>query len=310
VIKKIKLLSKDEIYTILGAQDQNLRALEKEFKIDITVKSSGEDEGAEMLLEGLHSRVDKAYARIKKNLDILRCPPIPCAAAGDKTPFADGVILRPAHSRPVKPRTQNQSDYIQTILDNDLTVCTGPAGTGKTFLACAVALRALELGITSKIVVTRPIVEAGEKLGFLPGDINEKVDPYLRPVYDAFQNMLGGDRFNALRYSNIIEIVPLAYMRGRTLENAFIILDEAQNTQPEQMKMFLTRMGINSKAVVTGDITQIDLPKYQESGLAAAKKILHKTQGIAFFEFENIDIVRHPLVKNIIAAYDKWESKK
>ena len=310
MIKKIKLLNQDEIYTILGAQDASLRALEKEFKIDITVKSTAEDNGAELTLRGLHSRVDKAYSRIKKNLDIIRMPPIPTTNAYDKTPFADGIIFRPAHAKPVKPRTQNQKEYIETILNNDLVVCTGPAGTGKTFLACAVALRALELGMVGKLVITRPIVEAGEKLGFLPGDINEKVDPYLRPVYDAFQSMLGGDRFNALRYSNVIEIVPLAYMPGRTLENAFIILDEAQNTQPEQMKMFLTRMGINSKMVVTGDITQIDLPKHQESGLIKARHILAKVPGAAFFEFENADIVRHPLVQSVLAAYDKWEKKK
>jgi len=309
VIKKIKLQNRDEIYAILGAQDSNLKSLEKEFKIDITVKSDADDAGAEMALQGLHSRVDKAYARIKKNLDMLRCPPIPAAAAGDKIPFANNIIFRPAHAAPVKPRTHNQKTYIETILDNDLVICTGPAGTGKTFLACAVALRALELGMIRKLIITRPIVEAGEKLGFLPGDIDEKVDPYLRPVYDAFQAMLGGDRFNALRYSNVIEIVPLAYMRGRTLENAFIILDEAQNTQPEQMKMFLTRMGINSKMVATGDITQIDLPNPRGSGLAVVKKILAKTPGVAFFEFEPADIVRHPLVKDIIAAYDNWDKK-
>jgi phosphate starvation-inducible PhoH-like protein len=309
VIKKIKLLNRDEIYTILGVQDRNLRALEKEFKIDINVKGTPEDEGAEIVLSGVNSRVDKALGRIKKNLDTLREPPLPTTNANDRVPFADGVIFRPAHAKPVKPRTQNQKEYIKAILEHDLTICTGPAGTGKTFLACAVALRALELSMIGKIVVTRPIVEAGEKLGFLPGDINEKVDPYLRPVYDAFQTMLGVERFNALRYSNVIEIVPLAYMRGRTLENAFIILDEAQNTQPEQMKMFLTRMGLNSKIVVTGDTTQVDLPKYQESGLIKIKQVLNKVKDIVFFEFENIDIVRHPLVQNIIAAYDKWERK-
>lgn len=309
MIKKIKLLNKDEIYAILGVQDRNLKALEKEFKITVTISYDDENGDAELSLNGLHSRVDKAYAKIQKNLDILRVPPAPNASAEEKVPFAGGVVFRPAHASPVKPRTQNQNEYIKLIWDRDLIICTGPAGTGKTFLAAACALRALQLGITGKIVVTRPIVEAGEKLGFLPGDINEKVDPYLRPVYDAFQAMLGAERFNALRDAAVIEIVPLAYMRGRTLENAFIILDEAQNASPEQIKMFLTRMGLNSKIIVTGDITQIDLPSSKQSGLISVKKILGKVPQIGFFEFENADIVRHPLVKEIIQAYDKWEKK-
>lgn len=309
MIKKIKLLNKDEIYAVLGIQDRNLRALEKEYKIKITVTPDEENGGAELALSGIHSKVDKVLARIGKTLKFLRSEPLPNTSAQDKLPFADGIIFRPAQAAPVKPRTQNQDEYIKLIWDSDLVICTGPAGTGKTFLACACALRALQLGMTGKIVVTRPIVEAGEKLGFLPGDINEKVDPYLRPVYDAFQNMLGTEKFNSLRAANIIEIVPLAYMRGRTLENAFIILDEAQNTQPEQMKMFLTRMGLNSKIIVTGDITQIDLPVTKQSGLISIKKILGKVPQIGFFEFENADIVRHPLVKEIISAYDKWEKK-
>ena len=309
MIKKIKLLNKDEIYAVLGIQDRNLRALEKEYKIKITVTPDEENGGAELSLNGIHSKVDKVSARIEKALKLLRFEPQPNTSAQDKLPFADGIIFRPAQAAPVKPRTQNQNEYIKLIWDSDLVICTGPAGTGKTFLACACALRALQMGMTGKIVVTRPIVEAGEKLGFLPGDINEKVDPYLRPVYDAFQNMLGTEKFNSLRAANIIEIVPLAYMRGRTLENAFIILDEAQNTQPEQMKMFLTRMGLNSKIIVTGDITQIDLPLTKQSGLISIKKILGKVPQIGFFEFENADIVRHPLVKEIISAYDKWEKK-
>lgn len=309
MIKKIKLLNKDEIYAILGVQDRNLKALEKEFKITVTITYDDENGDAELSLNGLHSRVDKAYAKIQKNLDILRVPPAPNSSAEEKVPFAGGIVFRPAHASPVKPRTQNQNEYIKLIWERDLIICTGPAGTGKTFLAAACALRALQLGMTGKIVVTRPIVEAGEKLGFLPGDINEKVDPYLRPVYDAFQAMLGTERFNALRDAAVIEIVPLAYMRGRTLENAFIILDEAQNASPEQIKMFLTRMGLNSKIIVTGDVTQIDLPSSKQSGLISIKKILGKVPQIGFFEFENADIVRHPLVKEIIQAYDKWEKK-
>ena len=188
-------------------------------------------------------------------------------------------------------------------------VSIGPAGTGKTFLACACALRALELGMVERIIVTRPIVEAGEKLGFLPGDINEKTDPYLRPIYDAFYAMLGVEKFRALKYGNILEIAPLAYMRGRTLEKAFVILDEAQNTLPAQMKMFLTRMGINSKMVVNGDLTQIDLPQKSQSALLQLPKILKGVKGVAFVDFGPEDVVRHPLVKNILHAYEKWEKK-
>jgi len=308
VIKKLKFDDQEEACILMGPQDRNIKALEKEFKIDITSRCL-KDGSAELSLSGIHSRVDKAFSKLKRNLDALREPPLTNTRAYDKVPFADGIIFKPQHAKPVKPRTQNQNVYIDEILNNDLVICTGPAGTGKTFLACACALRLLEMGLTGKIVVTRPIVEAGEKLGFLPGDINEKVDPYLRPVYDAFINMLGTEKFNELRFANIIEIVPLAYMRGRTLENAFIILDEAQNTRPEQMKMFLTRMGINSKMVVTGDITQIDLSDRRDSGLIKVKEILKKVPGISFFEFENCDIVRHPLVQSILLAYDAWEKK-
>ena len=167
----------------------------------------------------------------------------------------------------------------------------------------------MELGLAQRIVVTRPIVEAGEKLGFLPGDIEEKVDPYLRPIYDSFYSMLGMEKFNSLKYNNILEIVPLAYMRGRTLEKAFIILDEAQNTLPAQMKMFLTRMGVGSKMIVNGDLSQIDLPNKKESGLLHASAVLSKVEGVAFVEFTGQDVVRHPLVKDIVAAYDKWDKK-
>ena len=211
--------------------------------------------------------------------------------------------------RHINPRTANQSAFVEAMNTHDMTFGLGPAGTGKTFLACACALRALELGMVERIIVTRPIVEAGEKLGFLPGDIEEKVDPYLRPVYDAFYALLGHEKFNTFKYNRMLEIVPLAYMRGRTLEKAFIILDEAQNTLPAQMKMFLTRMGLGSKMVVNGDLSQIDLPDKTQSGLLHASKVLAKTDAVAFVEFSGEDVVRHPLVKHIISAYESFEKK-
>ena len=198
---------------------------------------------------------------------------------------------------------------MEAILSRDLTVGIGPAGTGKTYLAAVCALRALRAGEVQRIILTRPIVEAGEKLGYLPGDISEKVHPYLRPLYDAFHALLGPDRFRALRADEVIETVPLAYMRGRTLENAFIILDEAQNTLPEQMKMFLTRMGMYSKMVVTGDVTQIDIKEKDRSGLVLIKDILKKTSGVKFVSFSAKDVVRHPLVKDILSAYEAWEKE-
>lgn len=310
MIKKVKLKNQDEIFIVLGEQDKNLKKLEKEYKVDIYVRYYAEEDGAEISVSGVTSRVDKAVARMKKMLnDTSAGPEFTQPKPFSSKPFENGVIFHPAHHAPIEPRTENQTLFIETVFKNDLTFSIGPAGTGKTFLACACALRALELGMISRIVVSRPIVEAGEKLGFLPGDIDEKVDPYLRPVYDAFQVMLGAEKFRALKYNNIIEIVPLAYMRGRTLENAFIILDEAQNTLPEQIKMFLTRMGKNSRIVINGDPTQIDLPSAKQSGLLLAAKILKGVEDIAIMEFSGEDVVRHELVKSIIAAYAKWDKK-
>ncbi|HVL75151.1 MAG TPA: PhoH family protein, partial [Noviherbaspirillum sp.] len=206
--------------------------------------------------------------------------------------------------------TPNQTEYLRSILEHDVSFGVGPAGTGKTYLAVACAVDALERDAIKRIVLTRPAVEAGERLGFLPGDLAQKVDPYLRPLYDALYDLLGFDRTQKMFEKQVIEIAPLAYMRGRTLNHAFIILDEAQNTTPEQMKMFLTRIGFGSKAVVTGDITQIDLQRTQKSGLVDAMQILKKVRGIAFTHFTSADVVRHPLVARIVDAYDAASTPK
>ena len=209
----------------------------------------------------------------------------------------------------IKPRTKNQSEYVKKVRDNDIVFAIGPAGTGKTYLAVAFAVAALKNKEVNKIVLTRPAVEAGESLGFLPGDLSEKIDPYLRPLYDALEDMITLEKLEGYMERNVIEVIPLAYMRGRTLNNAFVILDEAQNSTSLQMKMFLTRLGPNSKSIITGDITQIDLPKREQSGLVQIQEILKNIDDISFLYFEKSDVVRHKLVKDIIDAYEKFQGQ-
>lgn len=228
----------------------------------------------------------------------------------DYAAYGDKSILIKTKRGLIKPRTPNQAHYIAHILDYDIAFGIGPAGTGKTYLAVAAAVDALEKQQVRRILLTRPAVEAGEKLGFLPGDLSQKVDPYLRPLYDALFEMLGFEKVERMIEKNVIEVAPLAYMRGRTLNDAFIILDESQNTTIEQMKMFLTRIGFNSKAVITGDITQVDLPRNIKSGLKHAIEVLNQVEDISFNFFESRDVVRHPVVARIVNAYEEWEKQQ
>ncbi|MGB3491262.1 MAG: PhoH family protein [Elainellaceae cyanobacterium] len=220
----------------------------------------------------------------------------------------DDVLISTRKGLSIRAKTRNQRHYIDAIRNHDLTFCIGPAGTGKTFLAAILAVQALLRNEVERLILTRPAVEAGEKLGFLPGDLQQKVNPYLRPLYDALYEMLDPEKVPGYMERGIIEVAPLAYMRGRTLNNAFVILDEAQNTTPQQMKMVLTRLGQKSRMVITGDVTQTDLPRYQLSGLAIAEKILKNVEGIAFCELTKADVVRHPLVQRIVEAYEKYDS--
>ena len=286
---------------LCGAMDENLRQIET--ALDVTIARRGE----KFTLRGAQAAraaevLKKFYGEARRSLtvDDIQLGLIEMrsrgAAKGD-TP----LLTRRAD---LHGRTPRQQQYIQNILEHDITFAIGPAGTGKTYLAVACAVDALERDAVKRIVLVRPAVEAGERLGFLPGDLAQKVDPYLRPLYDALYDLLGFDRVGKLFERGAIELAPLAYMRGRTLNHSFVILDEAQNTTPEQMKMFLTRMGFGSKAVITGDITQIDLARGQKSGMVAAQRILADVRGIAFSSFKSDDVVRHPLVQRIVDAYD------
>jgi len=287
---------------LCGTLDENLRQIET--ALDVTIARRGE----RFTVRGAQSAqaadvLQKFYDDAKRSLtlDDIQLGLIEVRSRGrakEDTP----LLTRRADLR---GRTPRQRQYIQHILEHDITFAIGPAGTGKTYLAVACAVDALERDAVKRIVLVRPAVEAGERLGFLPGDLAQKVDPYLRPLYDALYDLLGFDKAGKLFERGAIELAPLAYMRGRTLNHSFVILDEAQNTTPEQMKMFLTRIGFGSKAVVTGDITQIDLARGQKSGMVAVQKILAQVRGIAFTAFKSEDVVRHPLVQRIVDAYER-----
>jgi len=292
---------------LCGPLDANLRQIETALDVSIARRGerfavSGPRDKATQAAQALRRFYEAATREL--TVEEIQLGLVQIAhprAAGDKEP---PVLMIPRRTE-LTARTPRQAEYLQNMREFDITFCVGPAGTGKTFLAVAAAVDALERDSVKRIVLTRPAVEAGEKLGFLPGDLAAKVDPYLRPLYDALYDLMGYDRVNRSFERGAIEIAPLAFMRGRTLNHAFIILDEAQNTTPEQMKMFLTRIGFGSKAVVTGDETQVDLPKGQVSGLADARGVLEGVRGIAVTQFRSEDVVRHPLVQAIVDAYDR-----
>ncbi|MFN3692025.1 MAG: PhoH family protein, partial [Fervidobacterium sp.] len=296
------------VVEILGQYDNKARYLRRRFNVEINViddeiRIKGEDEKSVNTVE----KILREVINITREGHLLDWTEFEYIVEENEKIEKPEEVYKKSVGK-VKAKTEGQRKYLEAIEKNDIVFAIGPAGTGKTYLASAVAVDYLKSGRVQRIVLTRPAVEAGEKLGFLPGDLTEKVDPYLRPLYDALIDMVGIEKFISLREKNVIEIAPLAYMRGRTLNNAFIILDEAQNTTYEQMKMFLTRMGFGSKVIVNGDITQIDIE--EQSGLVIAQEILKDIDGIAFVYLTDADVVRHPLVKKIIRAYDSFEKNK
>ncbi|HEV7919428.1 MAG TPA: PhoH family protein [Thermoanaerobaculia bacterium] len=310
-------LNEKGAHTLFGNHDENLRMLEDEFGVKISSRGNeisvkGAPEAVvivEKLLVDMQSLIQQGYplkrSDISTGMRVLRDKPDTSIVD-----FFTDEVVPSAVRRVVTPRNMAQRLYLQAMQDNDIVFGVGPAGTGKTFLAVAAAAAALNDKSIKRIVLCRPAVEAGERLGFLPGDIAEKVNPYLRPLYDSLYDIIGFEKVEKLMERSVIEIAPLAFMRGRTLNDAFIILDEAQNTTPEQMKMFLTRLGFGAKAVVTGDITQVDLPEGKKSGLREVRRILEGIEGIKFFDFSDRDVVRHPVVAKIVTAYDRADREK
>lgn len=307
----------EQAVSLFGSFDENIKLIEKEFSVAILCR------GSDIKIQGDEENVDKAKRALKSLLflinkgEIINEQNIRYVIAmvkegnDDKlTTLNSDCICISAKGKPIKPKTLGQKKYVDAIKKNTVVIGVGPAGTGKTYLAVALAVSAFRAKEVSRIILTRPAVEAGEKLGFLPGDLQSKVDPYLRPLYDALFDMLGPENFQKYQERGNIEVAPLAYMRGRTLDDSFIILDEAQNTTPEQMKMFLTRLGFGSKIVVTGDITQIDLPDGKRSGLVDVIKILKNVDDIETIRFSEKDVVRHKLVQDIIKAYTKYEESR
>lgn len=300
---------------IFGKHDENLSLMESSLGVKMVAR------GEELIIIGGREQVEKAREIIGQLQEFYRAgnrltaheinytiKAVKAGKPGALSGLARDVVLVTPRGKKIKPKTISQQKYIEALQKYDIVFAVGPAGTGKTYLAVVMAIRSLRNRNVNRIVLTRPAVEAGEKLGFLPGDLQEKVDPYLRPLYDSLYDVLGFENTQKYLERQVIEIAPLAYMRGRTLDDSFVILDEAQNTTPEQMKMFLTRLGFGSRAVITGDITQVDLPKGQQSGLVHALQVLDGIEGISFHYFTGDDIVRHPLVQKIVRAYEERDA--
>ena len=315
--QRISIERMEQAVNIFGSFDENIRLLEKEFNVTVTnrdgeLRISGEAEDvmhAAKAVQAMLTLSSRGEALGEQNVRYI----IDMVRTGKEeqiSELAGDVLCISAKGRPVKPKTLGQKEYIASVLKNTVTIGVGPAGTGKTYLAVAAAVQAFREKQVNRIILTRPAVEAGERLGFLPGDLQSKVDPYLRPLYDALFDMLGAETYQKYLERGNIEVAPLAYMRGRTLDDSFIILDEAQNTSREQMKMFLTRLGFGSKIVITGDVTQIDLPDGKPSGLREAMRVLRNVEGIGICELTNADVVRHVMVQRIVKAYEEYETAK
>ena len=315
--KSLVVTNMNHILNLFGSFDENIRLIQDELNVTVITR------GADIKITGNQPDVEKAYEcltsllKIAENGDDITQQQVRyvLSMAGETDPdeianLSDGGICVTSGGKIIKPKTLGQKKYIDMISSNTITFGVGPAGTGKTFLAVSMAVRAFRAHEINKIILTRPAVEAGEKLGFLPGDLQTKVDLYLRPLYDALFEMLGAESFAKYQERGSIEVAPLAYMRGRTLDEAFVILDEAQNTSPEQMKMFLTRLGFNSKMVITGDVTQIDLPDPRKSGLIEAVKVLKNIKDIGINYFTEKDVVRHKLVQDIVKAYEVYNNER